>query len=339
MLGVSGGIEPVFANYYTRKTESLKNKEEYYKVYTPIVKEYMDKNNLQSDKDLPKWFVTSADIPIENRIKMQSIWQKHIDASISSTVNLPNSATVEDVENIYLKAYEYGLKGITVFRDGCKRTGILTTGNNESKNNTPKISKEDGEFSNGFPRGMIEKVPDGLDYRKYKLKTGCGNLYLFVGVDEDRGRIYDIFTNTDGVGGCTVNTQANSRLISAGLRGGVPIEYLIEQLNKSGTCPSFQFQRGKGCKLSSGKSCPSAIACVLRDIQKELEESMKDDEDDSEMIDTNAKPEVKYINMVKPTDKDIVKIAKGEGCPECGEEIRHEGGCLVCPSCGWSKCN
>ena len=359
MIGVSGGIEPIFANYYTRKTESLKNKEEYYKVYTPIVKEYMDKNNLQSDKDLPKWFVTSADIPIENRIKMQAVWQKHIDASISSTVNLPNSATVEDVMNIYFSAYEHGLKGITVFREGCRRSGILTTqkGSSVEKNDkkdqsystlTPQsveknanksvISKEDGEFTVGFPRGMIERVPKGLDYRKYKLKTGCGSLYLFVGLDEDKGKIYDVFTNTDGVGGCPINTQAVSRLISACMRGGVPIEYIVEQLNKSGTCPSFQFQRGKGEKLSNGKSCPSAIGCVLRDILKELKDLENEDEANMQ-TETSNEVKVEYIKMVEEPSKEIKNIANGDGCPECGGEIRHEGGCLTCPNCGWSKCN
>lgn len=360
MIGVSGGIEPIFANYYTRKTESLKGKDEYYKVYTPIVKKYMeDHTYIKDENDLPNWFVTSSDIPIKNRIKMQAVWQKHIDASISSTVNLPNSATVEDVENIYLSAYEHGLKGITVFREGCRRSGILTTQNSKSvekhdkkdgsystlnqqsvEKNTNKsvISKEDGEFTVGFPRGMIERVPKGLDYRKYKLKTGCGSLYLFVGLDEDKGKIYDVFTNTDGVGGCPINTQAVSRLISACMRGGVPIEYIIEQLNKSGTCPSFQFQRGKGEKLSNGKSCPSAIACVLRDIVKEL----KDLDEDEPVMQTevsNEPPKVEYIKMVQEPSTEIKNIANGGGCPECGGEIRHEGGCLTCPNCGWSKCS
>ena len=100
MIGVSGGIEPIFANYYERTTKSLHGHDEVYKVYTPIVKEYMDAHGIKDELGLPSYFVTSATIPIKRRIDMQSVWQKHIDASISSTVNLPNEATVDDVKEL-----------------------------------------------------------------------------------------------------------------------------------------------------------------------------------------------------------------------------------------------
>lgn len=97
MLGVSGGIEPIFANYYTRKTESLKGHDEYYKVWTPIVKKYVDENNIEKEEELPEYFITAPKLNYMNRIDMQAVWQEHIDASISSTINLDNSATVKDV--------------------------------------------------------------------------------------------------------------------------------------------------------------------------------------------------------------------------------------------------
>lgn len=256
MLGISTGLEPIYNISYTRKTESLHGKDEYYKVYTPIVEEYMKNNNITEEENLPDFINTAMSLNYKERIAMQSVWQKHIDASISSTVNVPNSFTIDEVEDSYKLAWKMNLKGVTLYRSGCKREGILI--NND-------ISDEDNEQIYTYekmPRGFIEDVPEGLVYRKYKLKNGCGNLYFFVGVDEIEGKIYDCFTNTDGVGGCTINTQANSRLLSAGLRGGVPVEYLIEQLNKSGTCPSFQYKRGKGENLATGKSCPSAIANV-----------------------------------------------------------------------------
>lgn len=104
MLGVSGGIEPIFDISYTRKTESLHDEDVYYKVFTPIVKEYLDNNEVIYDLNtgepvLPKYFVTAKKIEPKKRIQMQSIWQKHIDASISSTVNLPESATVKMLKN------------------------------------------------------------------------------------------------------------------------------------------------------------------------------------------------------------------------------------------------
>jgi ribonucleoside-diphosphate reductase alpha chain len=313
MIGVSGGIEPIFANSYTRTTKSLHGQDVTYKVYTPIVEEYMSKHNITDEKDLPEFFVTSADISVDERIAMQGIWQNHIDASISSTVNLPEEATVEDVKRIYMQAWKKGLKGITVYRAGCARTAILNASPENKKSEEPHITN--GE---SLPRGVLLDVPDDLTYRKYKLCTGCGKLYLFVGVDND-GIIYDVFTNTDGVGGCTINTQANSRLLSACIRSGVPIEHIIEQLEKSGTCPSFQYARGQKKTLSKGKSCPSAIANVLKNILVEAKEEEE---------------EIEETEAIAPK-----KILSHNICPDCGAELVHENGCNSCKICGWSKCS
>ena len=126
MLGISGGIEPIFNLSYFRKTESVHDKDVVYKVYTPVVKEYMDAKNINDEEQLSEIFVTAMTLNPQERIKMQSEWQKNIDASISSTINLPNEATLEDVYNIYVSAWKNDLKGITIYRDGCKRSGILT---------------------------------------------------------------------------------------------------------------------------------------------------------------------------------------------------------------------
>ena len=136
MLGISGGIEPIFNISYIRKTESLHDEDVYYKVYTPIVKEYMDLKNITDEKDLPDIFVTAMNLDYEDRIKMQQAWQQYIDASISSTINLPYETTVEDVYEIYIKAWKHNLKGVTIFRDGCKRSGVLI-------NEKPKNEKEE----------------------------------------------------------------------------------------------------------------------------------------------------------------------------------------------------
>lgn len=139
MLGISGGIEPIFNISYIRKTESLHDEDVYYKVYTPIVKEYMDLKNITDEKDLPDIFVTAMNLDYEDRIKMQQAWQQYIDASISSTINLPYETTVEDVYEIYIKAWKHNLKGVTIFRDGCKRSGVLI-------NEKPKDEKEENDL-------------------------------------------------------------------------------------------------------------------------------------------------------------------------------------------------
>lgn len=135
MLGISGGIEPIFNLSYIRKTESLHNEDVYYKVYTPIVKEYMDINSIDSEEELPDIFVTAMNLKAQERIKMQQAWQKHIDASISSTINIPYESTVEDVYEIYMNAWKNNLKGITIYRDGCQRSGVLL---NEKPQNSKK---------------------------------------------------------------------------------------------------------------------------------------------------------------------------------------------------------
>ena len=128
MIGVSGGIEPIFNISYTRESKTLSDEgSTFYKVFTPIAKEYMDENGITREEDLPDFFVTSATLNYKERVDMQSVWQKYIDAAISSTVNVPYEFTVEQVEDMYMYAWEKGLKGITLFRDGCERLGILTT--------------------------------------------------------------------------------------------------------------------------------------------------------------------------------------------------------------------
>ncbi len=127
MLGISGGIEPIYQISYTRKTETLNDGEDsFYKVFTPIAREYLEMNDLVKEEELPSdIFVTAMTLNWESRLKMQSMWQKHIDASISSTVNVPNEFSIQDTFDLYVKAWEYGLKGVTIFRDGCRRAGIL----------------------------------------------------------------------------------------------------------------------------------------------------------------------------------------------------------------------
>lgn len=314
ILGETGGCEPEFAIKYTRKTESLNNgQEKYFDIFCKTAQEYLD---LTGNEELPDYFVSSADISWKDRVEVQAIMQEHVDTAISSTVNLPKETPIEDIEKLYLYAWKKGLKGITIFRSGCKKVGILTTEN--------KTTETDYEYVD-LPRGFIEDVPDGLTYRKYKLNTGCGKLYFFLGIDENDGKIYDCFTNTDGVGGCSINTQANSRLLSAALRGGVPISYLAEQLNKSGVCPSFQYKKGKGEKLCKGKSCPSAIGNILKDVLKEFEIQH------NELVEEETKP----VSNETITNNNVLNETK---CPECGEALRFEGGCQGC-ICGYSRCS
>lgn len=125
MFGISGGIEPFFSFGYNRTTKSLHGHDVTYWVDEPIVEKYRAATG--DTGNLPDYFVTAQDgLHWKDRINMQSVWQRYIDASISSTINLPNNATAEDTEDLYMYAWEMKLKGCTIYRDGCKRGGILT---------------------------------------------------------------------------------------------------------------------------------------------------------------------------------------------------------------------
>lgn len=315
MLGVSGGIEPIFANYYTRKTESLKGHDEYYKVYTPIVKEYMDKHGLKDDSELPDYFVTAQTLDYKNRIYMQSIWQSHIDASISSTVNVPNNFTVEQVEGLYMTAWEAGLKGVTIFRDGCKRAGILTI-----KENVEDIV----EKPHRLERGMIIKADDNCIGKKRTLRTGCGTLHCEAFFDPDNGQLLETYFSKGSSGGCNNFMIGLSRMISLAARGGIDVYSVVDQLKSSGTCPSYAVRTATKHDTSKGSSCPVAIGNALL----EMYEEMMDEVGFSDV-------EEKELEVITPK---IVPVSKAK-CPQCGGELVFEGGCNTCKNCGWSKCD
>ncbi len=134
LIGCSNGVEPIFQISYTRKSDSLHKQDTYYKVYTEIAKRYMDYKGIRKEEDLPDYFVTTSNLDYKARLDLQAAWQQYIDASISSTVNVPNEFTVEEVENLYMYAWKQGIKGVTMYRDGCARSGILITDDAKDKN-------------------------------------------------------------------------------------------------------------------------------------------------------------------------------------------------------------
>lgn len=316
MLGVSGGIEPIFANYYTRKTESLHGKDIYYKVFTPIVEEYMVENDLKEVEDLPGYFVTAPDIHPKDRVNMQAIWQSHIDSSISSTVNLPESATVEDVEDLYLHAWESGLKGVTIFRDKCARVAILTTGE-ENKEKEVVEECKDVRVLNVHEPITREELGNRLNSATYVKQTACGKLYITISRD-DNNNLVEVFIDPGKSGGCAANAESLGRMASTMMRAGVTIESIVDSI-KGVKCAACI--KGKSKKKIDGLSCGDIIA---RTINEEYD-----------MIKKDVKP-VKYpIQLNKEVVPEFVKNA----CPECGEALANEGGCNVCKNCGYSKCD
>lgn len=320
MIGVSGGIEPIFANYYERTTKSLHGHDEVYKVYTPIVKEYMDAHAIKDELGLPSYFVTSATIPIKRRIDMQSVWQKHIDASISSTVNLPNEATVDDVKDLYMYAWEKHLKGITVYRAGCKRAGILNA--DTKKDDEPKLETS----SSILPRGSIIEPSNDLIGKKRKIQTGCGSLHVLAFFDPIDGNLQEVYFNKGSTGGCANFMTGLSRMVSLLCRAGVDIMTIKDQLDSTGVCPSYATRKATHHDTSKGSCCPMAIGNALVEMYNEMQSDLDDKEDEEKPVKKTPVEPIKDVNV------------RQQLCPECGEPLVFEGGCCTCKSCGYTKC-
>lgn len=296
MLECSTGVEPYFALSYTRKTQSLDGKDTYYNVNAKIVDEY---RKVHPDGELPDYFVTSADISPKERVLVQGELQKWIDASISSTVNLPTSATVDDVATIYMDAWKKGLKGITIYRSGCKREGILTIDKPKEIQNTkaPKRPKElEADLHLIRAKGeqfiVLVGLLDGKPYEIFAFRPNFtinipnhkGKIIkkskMHYSFESDKIQITELELANDNI-----EEKASTLYASMLLRHGVSIKYIIKTAKKvNGNITSFT----------------SAVCRVLS----------------------------KYI------PEGVI----GEKCPECGEALIREGGCIHCISCGYSRC-
>ena len=338
MLGISGGIEPIFANYYTRKTESLHGEDKYYKIFTPIAWEYLESHGYGEDESkLPEYFITSQEIPYRNRIDMQAVWQSHIDASISSTVNLPNSATIEDVKDLYIYAWEKGLKGITVFRDGCKRMGILTTDDQSVDEDIKDENSIQKCNLSSLPRGIVLEADDDAVGKKRKLITGCGSLHCSAFFDPVTGDLLETYLSKGSSGGCANFMVGLSRMISLAARGGVPIESIIDQLNSCGVCPSYAVRRAIKQDTSKGSCCPIAVGNALKEMYDEMQSELCSNELSDDIVYEYEYKTEKAINAAGNVLQVFTTIVPK--CPQCGEPLVFEGGCNICKACGYSKCD
>lgn len=309
MLGVSGGIEPIFDTHYERKTESLHGEDKYYTVYTPIVDKYMKDNNIKDISELPEYFTTAKTINPIKRIDMQGAWQEHIDASISSTVNLPESSTVEDVISLYAYAWKSGLKGLTIFRENCARLGILTSMKPKDDDKLEEEVKVNLNTISPITRDELGSKLKGTTYVKH---IACGKLYITINRDVN-DNLVEVFIESSKSGGCSANAECLGRYASACMRSGMKIDDIIE-VTKGVKCSACTQVKGSRNKNIDGISCGDVVA---RTINEEY------------LLYSGKSSDIKSETLSKT----------GNPCVECGEPMFNEGGCSVCKSCGYSKCD
>lgn len=331
MLEVSTGVEPNYAFSFTRRTVSLNKEETFYQVDANIVKKYKKAWGERPNDKLPDFFISSQQIPWKERIDVQSALQTWIDASISSTVNLPESTTIEDVFNLYVYAWQKGLKGITIWRDNCQRQSILSTEPKKEEEISEQVSlntentKFQLETNHELQRGEIIKPGDHWLGLKRTLVTGCGTLHVNSYWDPETGELREIYLSKGSTGGCNHYMIGLSRMISLAARGGVGIEKILDQLKSCGVCPSYAVRSATKGDTSKGSCCPVAIGNALRDMHKEIQD-----------IICECKEEKVPIQKVV-TGEAVVEL---EECPSCHEKtLIHQGGCIGCTSCGFSRCS
>ncbi|QLA21130.1 vitamin B12-dependent ribonucleotide reductase [Desulfolutivibrio sulfoxidireducens] len=258
IAGCSSGIEPLFALSFSRNVmdgERLVETNPYFQAALErsglaapeVIAEVARKGSVAHMENIPeslrRVFVTAMDIDPLWHLRMQAAFQRHTDNAVSKTVNLPGTASLEDIAGIYRMAYELGCKGVTVYRDGCKSAQVLCTGE-AGQEEAPKVATK------------VKTRPDVVYGFTQKVKTGLGELYLTV--NEIDGKPFEVFA-TIGKSGRSVTAKAEAigRLVSLALRSGVDVEDIVGQLKGiGGENPVFQ---KKGLLLS----IPDAVSWVL----------------------------------------------------------------------------
>ena len=325
IAGCSSGIEPLFAVSYVRTVMDNDELIEVNPHFAAVAKErgfYSDElmkriahhgtvaDMAEVPEDVRRLFVTAHDIEPVWHVKMQAAFQDHTDNAVSKTVNFSHDAKVGDVEEVYRLAYSLGCKGVTIYRDGSKDEQVLSTGRTKEAKGQPaaaatepKLPPEPGKII-PRPRPLVTK---GITRQ---VNTGCGRLY--VTINEDEKGLCELFASMGKSGGCaTSQTEATGRLVSLALRSGVDPASIIDQL-KGIRCPSPTWISG-----STIYSCADAIATVLEDYLLEKKQGT-----------TTEDKSLTADNLLNHCPQ----------CPECGSMVSFAEGCVVCSSCGYSKC-
>ncbi len=313
----SSGVEPLFAVSYVRTVMDNDRLVEVNPIFEEVAvkrgfygQELMsliaDHGTVHDIDDVPedvqRVFVTAHDILPEWHIKMQAAFQTHTDNAVSKTVNFSSDASADDVRHVYDLAYESGVKGVTIYRDGSKDNQVLSTGK----------TGQTAEVAEATRAGEIEPRPRPMvtQGRTEKILTGCGNLYVTVNWDEQG--MCEVFTQMGKSGGCASSqSEALSRLISVSLRAGVDPDAIMKHL-RGIRCPSPSWTEG-------GKvlSCADAVGIVMEHALTYIETG--------------------EVGKGVSKSGDSLDYLSG-ACPECGSSLEHESGCAVCRACGYSKC-
>ena len=363
IAGASSGIEPIFSLAF-RKQNILEGKTLYYvdKNFERIARErgfYSDEllehlsngGSLQDRDEVPddvkRLFHVASDISPRDHVLMQAAFQESTDAGISKTINFPNEATVEDVEDAYLLAWESRCKGITVYRAGSREKEVLTTGTTDSAQAAGAVLDDATPVS--IPQYITPADrPATLHGITRRVRTGRGNLFVTVNMSSD-DRPFEVFATHGKAGGNdAAMAEAVSRMASLALRSGIDPVDVSEQLRGITDVPVWD----DGVMI---RSVPDAIASVLDRIDEEApalpgqDELAEGESSQAEMFNPPSPKELGLpttqpvqvpVAMINQEQRVEVPVGaySSELCPECSSGLAHIEGCEKCFNCGYSKC-
>jgi ribonucleoside-diphosphate reductase alpha chain len=324
----SSGIEPFFALAYVRRNvldadelpvvnplfERVARERGFYspELMRRVAQGGSIQNMAEVPADVRRVFVTAHDIAPEWHVRMQAVFQRYVDNAVSKTINAPNGATVDDVRQTYLLAYETGCKGLTIYRDGSRQAQVLNKGTSEAKTTAPArpfgpVHPEQSRGAQGKHETRAPRPRPVLTQgTTEKIMLGC-NRTMYVTINADQEGLCEVFLQMGKSGGCTASqSEAIGRLISLALRSGIETRAVIRQL-KGIRCPSPSWHNG-----GSTLSCSDAVAKALE----------------------------RYLNGSSPGQTVVVKglVDICPECPECGGMVELVEGCAVCRVCGYSQC-
>ena len=272
----------------------------------------------------PAIYRTSMAISPEAHVRMQAAWQKHVTNSVSKTINLPNSATVDEVREAYELAWETGCKAVTVYRDGSKSMQVLETKSDSA--DADEVIVEQSRLL--VPRERPTSVRGVTD----RVRTGHGNMYVTITFD-DGGKPFEVFTTLGKAGGCdSANLEAVSRLVSLALRSGIDPDQIVAHLQGITCCPAWD-----GGTLI--RSAPDAMAHTLVNHIHASHQAVvgPSEEQTSTVVQPGLFPSTRRSN-VPSNGSGHTQVPSGARCPKCSGRLIPQEGCLNCLDCGYSKC-
>jgi len=316
ITGCSQGIEPLYSVVVSRRTGE-------FTLFEPskVFEKKLREAGIEPTKEMleqilknggPKGivppeiadiFVTAGDLSAEQHIKVQAAFQRHIDNAVSKTINMPNSATVEDIEKAYALAYKSGLKGITIYRDGSRGTQVLNVGPDKVRKSLQTILTEEA---------LKTERPEIVKGETLTSRTSFGKLFMTINRRPD-GTPYEIFCAIGKSGGdIGAMAEGYGRLMSRQLQGGSTLEDIAEQLGGIG---------GKSAVFDNGHSVTSLPDAISKTIKRHIEHYEKGN---GHHVDTKSVSEI-----------------SGNMCPKCHSPLIATEGCEKCSTsdCDYSKCS